>query len=77
MVCVTSPAREKKTSHQRKSEILTRLQLSIPMLQQQKNALCAEREAVERQYEREKKKNQEMVGRLTQLKQQFYRLGGS
>ncbi|CAL1540756.1 unnamed protein product [Lymnaea stagnalis] len=68
-------AQELKQSDRRKNEFLSKLQLSLPNLQKEKSSLMAERASIDKQFEDEKKKNRELVGRLTRLNQQFYRLG--
>ncbi|XP_059171606.1 uncharacterized protein LOC131952787 [Physella acuta] len=68
-------ALELKQCERRKNEFLSKLQLSLPNLQKEKSSLMAERASIDKQFEDEKKKNRELVGRLTRLNQQFYRLG--
>lgn len=66
-----------KQCDQKKKNFLCQLQLSLPGLQQEKRSLLAERAAIERQFEDEKKKNRDLVGRLTRLNHQFSKLGQS
>lgn len=64
-----------KNSERRKNDLLCKLQLNLPTLQKEKSTLLAERASIDKQFEQEKRKNRELVGRLTRLNQQFYRLG--
>ncbi|KAK7009105.1 hypothetical protein BgiMline_000601 [Biomphalaria glabrata] len=68
-------ALEMKQLDRRKNECLSKLQLSLPNLQKERFSLMAERASIDKQFEDEKKKNRELVSRLTRLNQQFYRLG--
>ncbi|XP_067648762.1 uncharacterized protein [Haliotis asinina] len=55
--------------------ILSRLQLKFPEVEHEKKTLIAEKDAIEKQLEEEKRRNKELIGRFQRINQQFGRLG--
>jgi hypothetical protein len=55
--------------------VLTRVQLALPVLEREKATLLAELEAIHKQHQEERMRNQDLMTRLQRLNQQFLRIG--
>ena len=55
--------------------MLSRVQLALPVLEREKQALLAELEAIQKQHQEEKRRNHDLLARLHRLNQQFTRIG--
>ncbi|ESO88757.1 hypothetical protein LOTGIDRAFT_234369 [Lottia gigantea] len=64
-----------KVKSKEQSEFLSRLQLQFPDLERERDLLIAEKEAIEKQHEEEKRRNRELIGRFQRLQQQLGRNG--
>ncbi|XP_041365073.1 uncharacterized protein LOC121380356 isoform X2 [Gigantopelta aegis] len=64
----------KEMSKQR-SKFLSKMQLKFPNIEREKELLLAERDAIEKQYQEERRRNRELISRFQRLHQQFGRVG--
>ncbi|XP_071102451.1 uncharacterized protein [Haliotis cracherodii] len=71
----SSRVKKLKDLAKERNMILSRLQLKFPEVEHEKETLVAERDAIEKQLEEEKRRNKELIGRFQRINQQFGRLG--
>ncbi|XP_070210216.1 uncharacterized protein [Littorina saxatilis] len=64
-----------KRTDQEANAVLSRVQLALPALEKEKQALLAELEAIHKQHQEERRRNQDLIARLQRLNQQFMRVG--